>query len=74
MFVVPEARGRGIARGVPRALEDSARDAGRVRMVLETGTPLHEAMGLYIACGYAPTANFGPYLGYSDGRCFAKAL
>ncbi|MCF1596849.1 GNAT family N-acetyltransferase [Streptomyces muensis] len=74
MFVVPEARGRGIARGILRALEDSARDAGRVRMVLETGTPLHEAMGLYVACGYAPTANFGPYRGYSDSRCFAKAL
>ncbi|WP_128433612.1 GNAT family N-acetyltransferase [Streptomyces cyaneus] len=74
MFVVPEARGRGLARGILRALEDSARAAGRVRMVLETGTPLHEAMALYADCGYEPTANFGPYRGYSDSRCFAKPL
>ncbi len=74
MFVVPEARGRGIARRILRSLEDSARAAGRVRMVLETGTQLHEAVGLYVACGYVPTAEFGPYRGYSDSRWFAKAL
>ncbi|MCL8013775.1 GNAT family N-acetyltransferase [Streptomyces sp. AS02] len=74
MFVVPEARGRGLARRVLRALEDSARAAGRVRMVLETGTPLWEAMALYVSSGYVPTSNFGPYRGYSDSRCFAKRL
>ncbi len=74
MFVVPEARGRGLARGVLRALEDSARAAGRVRMVLETGTLLHEAMALYVAGGYAPTAAFGPYRNHSDSRFFAKPL
>ncbi|WP_155058064.1 GNAT family N-acetyltransferase [Streptomyces blattellae] len=74
MFVVPEARGRGLARRILRALEDSARAAGRVRMVLETGTPLHEAMALYAANGYRPTADFGPYRGYSDSRCLAKPL
>ncbi|MET9830141.1 GNAT family N-acetyltransferase [Streptomyces sp. NPDC006385] len=74
MFVVPEARGRGLARRILRALEDSARAAGRVRVVLETGTPLHEAMALYTASGYEPTANFGPYRDYSDSRCFAKPL
>ncbi|MGN9756066.1 GNAT family N-acetyltransferase [Streptomyces sp. SD31] len=74
MFVVPEARGQGLARGVLRALEDSARAAGRVRMVLETGTPLHEAMALYVSGGYAPTASFGPYRDYSDSRFFAKPL
>jgi GNAT superfamily N-acetyltransferase len=74
MFVAPEARGLGLARRVLRALEDSARGAGRRRMVLETGTPLHEAMALYVSCGYEPTANFGPYRDYSDSRCFAKPL
>lgn len=74
MFVVPEERGRGLARRILRALEDSARAAGRIRMVLETGTPLPEAMALYTSSGYEPTAGFGPYRGYSDSRCFAKRL
>ncbi|MGI5377191.1 GNAT family N-acetyltransferase [Streptomyces sp. CA-251387] len=74
MYVVPEARGRGLARRILRELEDSARAAGRIRMVLETGTPLPEAMALYASSGYEPTANFGPYRGYSDSRCFAKTL
>jgi GNAT superfamily N-acetyltransferase len=74
MYVVPEARGRGLARRILRALEDSARAAGRIRVVLETGTPLPEAMALYVSSGYEPTANFGPYRGYSDSRCFAKPL
>lgn len=74
MFVVPEGRGRGLARRILRALEDSARAAGRTRIVLETGTPLSEAMALYVSSGYEPTANFGPYRGYCDSRCFTKPL
>lgn len=74
MYVVPQARGQGLARRILRALEDSARTAGRIRMVLETGTPLPEAMALYTSSGYERTANFGPYRGYSDSRCFAKPL
>jgi len=74
MFVTPEHRGRGFARRILHALEDSARAAGRTRMVLETGTPLPEAITLYISSGYEPTANFGPYRGYGDSRCFAKPL
>ena len=37
MFVVPEARGRGLARRILAALEADAAAAGRSRMVLETG-------------------------------------
>lgn len=65
---------RRLARRILRALEGSARAAGRTRMVLETGTPLSEAMALYASSGYESTANFGPYRGYSDSRCFAKLL
>ncbi|MFE9889725.1 GNAT family N-acetyltransferase [Streptomyces scopuliridis] len=74
MYVVPEARGRGLARRILAALEDSARRAGRVRMVLETGIPLTEAIALYRSSGYVPTADFGPYRGHPDSTFFEKTL
>ncbi|WP_425828045.1 GNAT family N-acetyltransferase [Streptomyces fractus] len=74
MFVVERARGRGLARRILAALEDSARDAGRTRMVLETGIHLTEAMRLYEADGYRPTRPFGPFRAYEDSRFYAKSL
>ncbi|MER5969262.1 GNAT family N-acetyltransferase [Streptomyces sp. NPDC002055] len=75
MFVVRDARGRGLARRVLAALEDSARQAGRQRMVLETGTKQPEAIALYTSSGYAPAVpKFGLYRHESLSRCFAKPL
>ncbi|WP_372346415.1 GNAT family N-acetyltransferase [Streptomyces sp. KL116D] len=74
MFVVARARRRGLARRVLAALEDSARDAGRVRMVLETGVMLPEAVTLYESSGYRPTAPFGPFRAYEESRFYAKSL
>ncbi|MFI5685962.1 GNAT family N-acetyltransferase [Streptomyces sp. NPDC051636] len=74
MYVVGEMRGRGLARRMLTALEDDARAAGRVRMVLETGTKQPEAIALYASSGYEPCAKFGYYRHYEDSRCFAKKL
>ncbi len=75
MYVVPRARGLGLARRILARLEDSAREAGRIRMVLETGDQQPEAIALYVSSGYAPAATkFGIYRGYESSRCFAKAL
>lgn len=74
MYVVPEARGRGLARRVLAALEDDARAAGRSRMVLETGITLPEAISLYRSSGYRPCPRFGPYRFDERSRCFAKPL
>jgi GNAT superfamily N-acetyltransferase len=74
MFVVREARGRGLARRVLAALEEDARAAGRLRMVLETGTKQPEAIALYGSSGYLPTTKFGHYRFHEESRCFAKAL
>ncbi|WP_328631773.1 GNAT family N-acetyltransferase [Streptomyces sp. NBC_00356] len=74
MFVMERARGRGLARRILAALEKSARDAGRTRMVLETGVHLPEAIGLYEADGYRPAPPFGPFRAYSDSRFYAKSL
>lgn len=74
MYVIPEARGLGLARRILAALEDDARAAGRTRMVLETGTMQPEAITLYESSGYAPCAKFGHYREYESSRCYAKSL
>ncbi|MGW0995440.1 GNAT family N-acetyltransferase [Streptomyces sp. NPDC002520] len=74
MFVVDGMRGRGLARRMLDALEEDARMAGRVRMVLETGTKQPEAIALYTSSGYEPCTKFGYYRHHEDSRCFAKRL
>ncbi|AJF65655.1 GNAT family N-acetyltransferase [Streptomyces vietnamensis] len=74
MYVIPEARGLGLARRILAALEADARAAGRTRMVLETGTAQPEAIALYTSSGYEPCAKFGHYRDYPNSRCFAKPL
>ncbi|MFF7984710.1 GNAT family N-acetyltransferase [Streptomyces sp. NPDC007901] len=74
MFVVEAMRGRGLARRMLTALEDDARAAGRLRMVLETGTKQPEAIALYTSSGYAPCTKFGYYRDYESSRCYAKPL
>jgi GNAT superfamily N-acetyltransferase len=74
MYVIREMRGRGLARRMLAALEEDARAAGRIRMVLETGTEQPEAIALYASSGYEPCAKFGYYRFYESSLCYAKAL
>ncbi|KUO18874.1 GNAT family N-acetyltransferase [Streptomyces dysideae] len=74
MFVIEQARGQGLARRILAALEEDARAADRIRMVLETGTKQPEAIALYTSSGYEPCTKFGYYRDYESSRCFAKAL
>ncbi|WP_405881822.1 GNAT family N-acetyltransferase [Streptomyces sp. NBC_01136] len=74
MYVVPQARGLGLARRVLAALEEDARAAGRTRMVLETGSKQPEAVALYLSSGYEPCAKFGYYRFHELSLCYAKPL
>jgi GNAT superfamily N-acetyltransferase len=77
MYVVPSARGRGIARAVLTGLEDAARDRGWTTLRLETGPQQPEAIGLYTRAGYRPIAAFGRYVGASgaeDSLFFERSL
>ncbi|GAA0353568.1 GNAT family N-acetyltransferase [Streptomyces blastmyceticus] len=75
LYVVPHARGRGLARRILAELEESARKAGRTRMVLEAGDMQPEAIALYVSCGYEPVEpKFGLYRLDDSSRCFAKPL
>ncbi|MFE2277213.1 GNAT family N-acetyltransferase [Streptomyces sp. NPDC059454] len=74
MYVSEQMRGRGLARRVLAALEEDARAAGRVRMVLETGTKQPEAIALYTSSGYEPCEKFGYYRFHEESRCYARTL
>ncbi|WP_431042596.1 GNAT family N-acetyltransferase [Streptomyces sp. P1-3] len=74
MYVAPEARGRGLARRILAELEESARAAGRIRMVLETGQKQPEAIALYASSGYAPVPKFGLYRFEELSHCMGKPL
>ncbi|OPC84465.1 GNAT family N-acetyltransferase [Embleya scabrispora] len=74
MYVVPHARGRGLSRVILAHLEETARAAGRLRVVLETGAKQPEAVALYRSSGYERIPGFGYYRDYPSSMCFAKAL
>lgn len=61
LYVIPEARRRGLATAVLTELERRARAAGYARLILETGTRQPEAIALYRALGYTEIAPFGVY-------------
>ncbi|MER7752347.1 GNAT family N-acetyltransferase [Kitasatospora sp. NPDC097643] len=74
MFVVPAARGRGLARAVLRRLEETAVESGRTRFILETGTEQPEAVALYGSGGYVAIRKFGIYREHPQSICLGKEL
>ena len=66
MYVVPEARGRGIAKALLRALEDEARALGYEVARLDTGPEQPHAERMYRTAGYADIGNFNanPFASY----------
>lgn len=74
MYVVPSARGLGVARLVLAHLERTAAEAGYDTMVLETGLRQPEAIALYESSGYRPIDGFGHYRDEPLSRCFARPL
>lgn len=63
MFVAEAVRGRGYGRTVLAALEREAAAAGADVMILETGQPQVDAIGLYRTAGYVDVPTFGHYAG-----------
>jgi GNAT superfamily N-acetyltransferase len=58
MYVVPEARGQGVARALLHALEAKARALGYTVARLDTGPKQVNARGLYESEGYAEIEDF----------------
>lgn len=74
LYVPKRLRGNGFARRMLAEIEQTARAAGRRRMILETGTKQPEAIELYRSTGYERIANFGHYRCDPLSVCYAKAL
>lgn len=58
MYVIPEARGRGVAKALLVALEDRAREMGFQIARLDTGPQQPHAERMYREAGYAEIHNF----------------
>jgi GNAT superfamily N-acetyltransferase len=58
MYVVPDARGQGVALVLLHALEDAARELGYQTVRLDTGPRQVHAQKIYEAQGYRPIPNF----------------
>jgi putative acetyltransferase len=74
MYVVPENRGKGIARNILAELENWAIEKGFARSVLETGIKQAEAIGLYSQFGYSIIPNYSYYEGNENSLCMARRL
>jgi putative acetyltransferase len=74
MYVVPDARGRGLSRRVLEALEDEARALGYSLVRLETGNLQAAAIGLYVSAGFGPIPRYGPFVDDPKSVCFEKRL
>jgi GNAT superfamily N-acetyltransferase len=73
MYVSPLARGQGLGRRLVDALEAEALALGARRLVLETGTRQHAALGLYRATGFKSIPLFGEYcLSTETSVCLGK--
>lgn len=74
MFVLPEARGMGLAQNILRKLELWAHDLGYSFSVLETLNKQKEAITLYQKTGYNIVDNYEPYVGLENSICMRKQI
>jgi GNAT superfamily N-acetyltransferase/SAM-dependent methyltransferase len=74
MYVVPQARGRGIGRHVLARLENEGHRLGVKRILLVTGQRQPEALALYASAGFVPVPPFGEYAGWPLIVSLAKDL
>lgn len=74
MFVLPEARGLGVARRLLEALETQGRLMGYSAIRLGSGVRQPEALALYESSGYRRISLFGEYEHSKLCVCYEKAL
>lgn len=72
MFVLPEARGKGIATKILTELENWTQELNYDSCVLETSQKLENAIALYRKFGYQEIPNYGQYIGVQSSICFKK--
>ena len=73
MFVLPDHRGRGLAKTMLHALQEHARALGCTQLVLETNASFTPAISLYRQFGFEQIPNFGVYA-CMDSYCMGKTI
>lgn len=58
VYVVPEARGAGVARALLARLEEIARSIGYTQLRMDTGPRQPESVALFTSMGYEPIADY----------------
>ncbi|MFC0533046.1 GNAT family N-acetyltransferase [Phytohabitans kaempferiae] len=74
MYVVPEARGTGLATALLQVLEAAALRRGWSTIRLETGTAQPDAQRFYEREGYHRIPLFGSYVGSTLSVCYERTL
>ena len=74
MYVVPDARGRGLSHLLLTALENAAGSLGYTMLRLETGNRQTAAIGLYTSAGFSSIPRYGPFVDDERSLCFEKRL
>ncbi|MDF2613960.1 MAG: family N-acetyltransferase [Clostridia bacterium] len=74
VFVRREYRGKGISKQLMSILEKRAKDKGFSKLILETGSPLIEAIALYRKMNYEVTENYGQYKDMQESICMQKSI
>lgn len=76
MYVVPEARGRGVGAALLAALEELAHHLGYAVVRLDTGAKHARARRMYLRAGYVPVPDYNgnPYAAFwGEKRLAARA-
>lgn len=74
MYVLPEARGKGVATQILNSLERWAFELNYEKCILETGKRQPEAIALYLKNEYTIIPNYGQYAGIANSMCFEKNI
>ncbi|MBP3035565.1 GNAT family N-acetyltransferase [Arthrobacter sp. zg-ZUI100] len=74
IYVLPYARGSGVATAVLTALEYRARAAGYAVIKAEAGSAQPDGRRFYQHGGYSVVPNYGPHAGREESACYAKRL
>jgi GNAT superfamily N-acetyltransferase len=74
VYVLPYARGAGVASSILLALEAEAHEAGITLIMAEAGSAQPDGKMFYEAAGYRAVPNFGPYQEVEDSVCYAKPI
>ncbi len=74
MYVIPAARGTGLAHELLTTLEQFAKDKKMKVIKLRCGAPQPEALSFYKKEGFRPVAAFGRWTTDDTALCFEKEL